>query len=604
MNAADFAERLPKARRAGAGWLACCPAHEDHEPSLSINTGDDGKILLKCHAQGCDVEAIVRAAGLEMKDLWPEQWRPTPRAQRPAPAPAAAAPPAPPPLSREKVESMASALRDDAAAWRHATEVLKFSPGAIEELQLGLHVAGGRRWLVYPHRARGVFTFASCRSIEGKKDFIRMPAGQQTALYQGDALQDGGTALVLEGERDVAAALTMGLGDGLGAAVVGMPGAEQVKLAARSLATQQRIYLCTDADKAGDQAAEKLAAELGPKRCLRIRFGHHKDLGDILAQLGPVDGLAEALRPFSVLPGLPGNSHARMTDMAAGEYEPAPLIRTGINALDVALKGGIPLNKLTVIAARTSHGKTATTVRLAVNMALTGRRVLVMWCEDEEVEFDLRALAVLAHTPFPAVLDAYRAKEVAAIWARVPDVKKRQWRQNCATVRLDRPSPAAVADLVRSENGATVLLDHLGEVNWGDGKKHELIGDGLRLIRKAAIDAKCLFVGMAQLNRDWDRRKASSDNPEKVRPCLSDIENSGQIEQVARVCIIAEKGMSKSGEDEVPNGEYRYHVFKPSLATAICRWHEDTATPDNMEPVKLAPIPRTWTENDTDEAEG
>ena len=281
----------------------------------------------------------------------------------------------------------------------------------------------------------------------------------------------------------------------------------------------------------------------------------------------------------------PASSHDRLEEMAAGHYEPAPLIPTGLVALDKALNGGIPLNKLAVIAARTSHGKTATTVRLAVNTATAGHRVIVIWCEDEEVEFDLRALAVLARTPFPAVLEAYRRKTLAAIWGRVPLRRKEAWRANCRTIRLDRPRPAQIAEYVRGEKGATFLLDHLGEVNWGDGKKHELIGDGLRLIRAAALEAKCLFIGMAQLNRDWDRRKAASENAEKVRPCLSDIENSGQIEQVARVCVIAEKVMTRQGEEEVPTGKYRYHVFKPRIATAEVIWHEDTATPDNPEPV-------------------
>lgn len=285
-----------------------------------------------------------------------------------------------------------------------------------------------------------------------------------------------------------------------------------------------------------------------------------------------------------------GSSHSRLTKMAAGDYTPAPLVPTGINALDRVLHGGIPLNKLTVIAARTSHGKTATTVRLAVNMALAGRKVVVLWCEDEDVELDMRALSVLAGTPFPDVLDAYRAKRLGPIWGRVPERKREAWRANCLSVRLDRPPPAEIADLAEAHPGSVLLLDHLGEVDWGDGKKHELIGDGLRRIRTAMLTHRNLFVATTQLNRDWDRRKASSENPDRVRPCLSDIENSGQIEQVARVCVIAEKAMRKEGEEEVPTGEYRYHVFKPTLGTAICRWHEPTATPDNMEPVRLAAI--------------
>ncbi|TFH47119.1 MAG: hypothetical protein E4H01_08830, partial [Lysobacterales bacterium] len=40
-------------RKAGCGWIARCPAHDDIKPSLSIRETEDGKILVYCHA-GCD----------------------------------------------------------------------------------------------------------------------------------------------------------------------------------------------------------------------------------------------------------------------------------------------------------------------------------------------------------------------------------------------------------------------------------------------------------------------------------------------------------------------------------------------------------------------
>jgi len=54
----------------GSGWSALCPAHEDHNPSLSISEGQDGRVLLKCHA-GCGTEAVVEALDRTMGDLFP-----------------------------------------------------------------------------------------------------------------------------------------------------------------------------------------------------------------------------------------------------------------------------------------------------------------------------------------------------------------------------------------------------------------------------------------------------------------------------------------------------------------------------------------------------
>src|SRR5579863_6235247 len=50
------------------GWQALCPAHDDTKPSLSIDV-DHEKVLLHCHA-GCEVEEVVEAAGLHLRDLF------------------------------------------------------------------------------------------------------------------------------------------------------------------------------------------------------------------------------------------------------------------------------------------------------------------------------------------------------------------------------------------------------------------------------------------------------------------------------------------------------------------------------------------------------
>lgn len=64
------------------GYEARCPAHEDGRASLSIGTGLDGRVLLKCHA-GCPPENVVAALGLSLSDLFErnEQGNPVRRFQ-------------------------------------------------------------------------------------------------------------------------------------------------------------------------------------------------------------------------------------------------------------------------------------------------------------------------------------------------------------------------------------------------------------------------------------------------------------------------------------------------------------------------------------------
>jgi hypothetical protein len=61
---------LTGVQRCGDGLKACCPAHADAAPSLAIALGEEGQILLYCHA-GCPTDSVLEALELEWKDLWP-----------------------------------------------------------------------------------------------------------------------------------------------------------------------------------------------------------------------------------------------------------------------------------------------------------------------------------------------------------------------------------------------------------------------------------------------------------------------------------------------------------------------------------------------------
>jgi hypothetical protein len=75
-------------RKAGDGWCCRCPAHDDRNPSLSIRAGDDGKALVRCHANhGCTVETIAAAVGLTVADLFtPDPSRRNGHKPRPRPS--------------------------------------------------------------------------------------------------------------------------------------------------------------------------------------------------------------------------------------------------------------------------------------------------------------------------------------------------------------------------------------------------------------------------------------------------------------------------------------------------------------------------------------
>jgi putative DNA primase/helicase len=56
-------------RKSKNGYEARCPGHDDRHRSLSVGLGDDGRVLLACHA-GCSVENVLQGLGLSYSDLF------------------------------------------------------------------------------------------------------------------------------------------------------------------------------------------------------------------------------------------------------------------------------------------------------------------------------------------------------------------------------------------------------------------------------------------------------------------------------------------------------------------------------------------------------
>ena len=72
-HARSFLTKLTGVRKSGDGaFMACCPAHEDSNPSLSIKIETNGKMLVHCHA-GCLTEQIVAVLDMSLRDLFPTE---------------------------------------------------------------------------------------------------------------------------------------------------------------------------------------------------------------------------------------------------------------------------------------------------------------------------------------------------------------------------------------------------------------------------------------------------------------------------------------------------------------------------------------------------
>jgi putative DNA primase/helicase len=67
----QFLALLQSVTRVGDNWQAMCPSHEDRRASLSVGVGEDGRILVNCHA-GCTFDGILAALNLSASALFPQ----------------------------------------------------------------------------------------------------------------------------------------------------------------------------------------------------------------------------------------------------------------------------------------------------------------------------------------------------------------------------------------------------------------------------------------------------------------------------------------------------------------------------------------------------
>ena len=279
-------ELLDGVRRSGSGWTAKCPGHDDRHASLSINEGDDGRVLLKCHA-GCSVDVVLAALGLELRDLFP-----APRSASHPTAPEPARPSAPGARSFDEraIETYQAALLADPRRLVGLERSRGWSGEVVERFGVGLD--GDR--IVFPYRdASGVLVglgwYQPDPALRHEGPKLWAAPGSRRELFPPPDKVHGDPLYLVEGESDALAALSVGL------AVVGVPGVGCCRGEWRERFAGRRVVVVFDCDGPGREAASRVAADLaGVVEEVRVvdldperRDGY--DLSDFLADESVAD---------------------------------------------------------------------------------------------------------------------------------------------------------------------------------------------------------------------------------------------------------------------------------------------------------------------------
>jgi replicative DNA helicase len=281
--------------------------------------------------------------------------------------------------------------------------------------------------------------------------------------------------------------------------------AERAKLRALQAAARQ---ILDDVDAPGIRTATEIAADA--ERTLS---------GFVAADRGTAEPISAADEIMALL-----------RDADCGATQPG--LQTGIDDLD-QLTGGLEPGQLLIQAARPAVGKTAVALAISRHVAGNGGRVVFFSLEMTRRELAARLLAAESGIPARVLRTGPNPDEWSALATAAT-------RRGHSGLILDDRAGASLAyvrarcrRLNRQGRLALVVLDYLQLMTPENPRanRNEQVGSLSRGLKSLAKELQCPVIALAQLNRSSEARADK-------RPMLSDLRDSGEVEQDADAVLL------------------------------------------------------------------
>mgnify|MGYP002560583296 CR=1 FL=1 len=268
--------------------------------------------------------------------------------------------------------------------------------------------------------------------------------------------------------------------------------------------------------------------ESAEKKIYALRKGER---GDSLEHIGTTlhkvfDRLTELSQSDSLIPGL----------------------STGLRDLDTRING---LNKsdLLLIAARPAMGKSAFALNIGVNVAKKYKKTVAIF--NLEMSREQLAMRLLASEGFVELQKLATGKLSEDEWSKLCMASAALSQTD---IRIDDNPSVTVADINakcrRLDNLGLVIIDYLqlmsGSRKGGNDNRQQEISDISRSLKALARELHAPVIALSQLSRACETR---TDH----RPMLSDLRESGAIEQDADVVMFLYRDDYYNKDTEHPN---------------------------------------------------
>ena len=224
----------------------------------------------------------------------------------------------------------------------------------------------------------------------------------------------------------------------------------------------------------------------------------------------------------------------RLAELSNGGGNTLPGLTTGLSALDNKING-LGKSDLVLLAARPGMGKTS----MALNVALSGARasnktVAVFSLEMSREQLVTRLIATEGLVENQRLMTGNLRE---SDWQRIAEAASNLSRMD---IRIDDNPLLTVADMNakcrRIDNLGLVVIDYLQLMTSAGGKSYsgenrqQAVSDISRMLKIMAKELQVPVLCLSQLSRANEKR-------EDKRPMLSDLRESGAIEQDADVVL-------------------------------------------------------------------
>ena len=223
-----------------------------------------------------------------------------------------------------------------------------------------------------------------------------------------------------------------------------------------------------------------------------------------------------------------------LAELSANGGKTVPGISTGLSAVDGKING-LKKSDLVLLAARPGMGKTSMALNIAINAARTsGKTVAVFSLEMSREQLVTRLIAsegLVENTR----LTTGNLRE--SDWQKIAEAASNLSKMD---IRLDDNPLLTVADMNakcrRLDNLGLIIIDYLQLMTSAGGKSYngenrqQAVSDISRMLKIMAKELQVPVLCLSQLSRANEKR-------EDKRPMLSDLRESGAIEQDADIVM-------------------------------------------------------------------